>query len=275
MIDSRIKLDVLEDNASVFTDHSNEAADYLRDNFTVAMAPNTDYLYVGFYKPINALYAEFETPDASGATLSLEAWDGAAWSPVEFQDETQGWSRSGFLSWNREDMAEVEVNGETKYWVRFVNDTASAAVFKGLNLVFSDDEMLKREFPNINDPRILPAGFSSNIVHHVSARNLIVQILRNEGNIKYDSENRQENITQWDLLDIYEIREAATYLALSKIFFLLSDNTEDTWFDKHKTYKNLYDKTFATAKLSIDVNNDGIPDNSEKLATRKSIRFSR
>lgn len=273
MIDNRIKLTILEDNAGTFTDHSDNMVDYLRDNVTLAMA-NTDYLYVGYYKPLNALYAEFNTADILGSTLTLESWDGASWSEISVQDQTKGFSRSGFLTWDRKDMTQTTVDGKELYWVRISFDNGNAAVVEGLNLVFSDDQMLVREFQNILDPRILN-NKPSHIIHHVAARNLIVQMLRNEGNIKVNKDTGNENLTQWDLLDIYEIREAATYLALSKIFFLLSDEVDDNWWTKHKEYYKLFKNTFNTAKLSVDTDDDGVVDNNEKMPPRKSMRFFR
>lgn len=275
MIDSRIQLTILEDNASTFTDHSVNMADYMRDSATLAMVAGTDYLYIGFRKPINSVYAEVTTVDASNSELTIQAYNGTSWASIDSRDETNGMARSGFISWNRADLNEVEVDSTTLYWIRLSYDNGNTATLAGLNLVFSDDQMLKTEFPSINDPRIIPSGQVSNIVHHVSARNLIVQTLRNEGNIKIDSNNQYENITQWDLLDIYEIREAATYLALSKIFFVLSDDVEDNWWSKHKEYMIMYNKTFATARLSLDTDDDGIKDDTENLVTRKSIRFTR
>jgi hypothetical protein len=282
MIDKRIQLTLLEDNAGSFTDHSTNAADYLRDTITLNLAAGTDNLYVGFYKPINALYVELETVDALGSTLTLEAWDGASWSQIDVQDQTKGLSRSGFITWDRSDMSKTTVNGKEQYWVRANFDNGNVAVVSGANLVFSDDQMLLREFQNVLDPRILGNGNSSHIIQHVAARNLIVQMLRNEGYIKkeqnYFANEKQdtiENITQWDLLDIYEIREAATYLTLSKIFFLLSDEVDDNWWTKHREYYKMFQKTFNTAKLSVDTDNDGEADRDEKLQPRKSMRFSR
>jgi len=284
MIDARIKLTVLQDNASTFTDHSNDAVDYLRDTFTLAMAGGTDFLYIGYHKQVNAVYAEIDTVDASGSTLLVERFDGTVWVPVVHLDETEGMSRSGFITWDKafdsdphEEIAppEVEVDGITQTFIRFSYDNGNTAVLDGLNLVFSDDQMLKREFPNILDPRILGAGQTSHITHHVASRNLMVQTLRNEGYIKHNDVTGIESINQFDLIDIYEIREAATYLALSKIFFILSDEIGDNWWSKHKEYHKLYNQTFNTAKLSVDTDDDGIAEIDEKLIPRKSMRFSR
>jgi len=281
MIDKRIQLDVFEDNNGTFTDHSVNAVDFVRDTFEVTLATGTDYLYVGFYKPVSALYAEISTVNTNAATMTVESWDGTAWTAVEHRDETKGLTRSGFVTWTRQNVVEEDdratVNSVKQEWVRFSFDvTTSATTFAGLNLVFADDESLKVEFPQITDPRILTSGFSSNIVHHVAARDMIVQDLRTRGYIKYDSDNVRENMTQWDLLDVYEIKEAAKYAALAKIFFILSDDVEDNWWHKHKEYDEKYQRTMQMARLTFDADDDGDPEDTlEKLDAFKSIRFTR
>ena len=280
MIDNRIKLEIHEDNNSVFTDHSIDAVDFQRDTFTTTLATGTDFLYIGFYKPVNAVYAEISTVNTNASTFTIEAWDGDSWESVEHRDETRGFTRSGFITWDRQSPVvsddQTTVNSVKTEWIRISTDvTHSATVFDGFNLVFADDESLKVEFPNITDPRILPTGASSNIMHHVAARDTIVQDLRTGGYIKYDSNNVLENVTQWDLLDVYEIKEAAKFLALSKIFFILSDDIEDNWWHKHQEYNNLYKRTMQMARLTFDTDDDGVEDSSENLAAFKSIRFSR
>lgn len=276
MIDKRIKLEVLHDDNGVFVDHSNSAADYLRDTFSVSMVAAEDYLYVGFYKPVSSVFAQMNTPNTTGSVVTVEAWDGAAWAEVDSQDESLGFSRSGFISWDRSDLTSSAVNGSTQYWVRMkVDIDTDALVFAGLNLILSDDQMLTREFPSILDPRLLTNGQTSHIIPHVASRNEIVQTLRNEGYIKYDSNSERESITQWDLLDIFEIREAATYKALSKIFFVLSDDVEDQWWSRHLHFEKLYLKAFAAGKLSIDTNDNGEDESSEKLVPRVTRTWSR
>ena len=285
MIDNRIKLNVLIDDNTVFSDVSNDAADFLRDSFALEMVSAEDTLYVGFYKPINAVYIDLGTANINAATLSLEAFNGTSWVSIDSKDETEGLTRSGFITWERDDMAQVnssgipqgetDVNGITGYWVRAtVSTDMSASVVNGINLVFSDDAMLVTEFPSVLDPRIL-GNDSSQIRQHVSARNFIVQQLRNDGYIKYNSTTGKENFSQWDLLDVYEIREAATALALSNIFFILSDEVGDNWWTKHQTYNNRFKRSMQMANLSVDSDDDGIEDASEKLFQKKSQSFSR
>lgn len=172
-------------------------------------------------------------------------------------------------------MTEAEVNSETLYWVRLNFTTADPLILDGLNLILSDDAQLEKHFSNVLDPRIVPSGQTSHIDSHVSARDSIIQRLRVEGYIKYDSENNEENVNVWDLLDIYEFREAATYWALARIFFNLSDSVEDLWWAKHDTYTKQYEKAYNRARLTVDIDDDGVVDSAENKRVARTSRVVR
>ena len=273
MIDSRNKLTVLSEAIGSFTDHSNEAVDYLRDDFT---ATGAELIYVGFTKPINAIYAELTTPLTAGSGLVVEAWDGSQWSEVSFFDETAGLSRSGFITWDRQgEESKVAVDGKELFWVRLNYMSSDPLVVAGLNIVLSDDAQLEKHFPNALDPRVVPSGFTSHIASHVSARDSIIQRLRIEGYIKYDDTSSVEDVTPWDLLDIFEFREAATFWALARIFFNLSDNVDDLWWQKHEEYRKAFEKSFSRARLSIDKDDDGEVDADEDKIVHRTSRVVR
>ena len=128
------------------------------------------------------------------------------------------------------------------------------------------------EVRNIND--YLYAGDSSFIAYHVAARNEMVQALRNGGYRKFEEINNITNITKkymniikWDLLELGEVREAAKYLALSKIFFDVSENVDDKDFQKYSEFKSMYGQAFDLFYLSLDKDDDGeIDDATERLA---------
>lgn len=276
MIDDRIKLTVMHDDNSSFVDVTESAGDYIRDSFSLTMIAAEDYLYVGFRKAVSNIYIELEAPNVNANTLSAEIWDGTAWVAASISDETKGLTRSGFISWDKSVMNETDVNSVSMYWIRVKPSVDhSATTVRGINLVFSDDNSLKQEFFEIDNSNILPNGETSHISKHVASKNHIIQRLRNLKYIKTNSSTGAENLDQWDLHDIYEIKEASKFLTLSKVFFNLSDSIDDNWWQKHVMFQEKFEQMFDLAKLSIDLDDDGVEDADEKLTQRSPQRWSR
>lgn len=276
MIDSRTKLYVLHDDNSVFVDHSDNAADYIRDNFSVELIAAEDYLYLGYTKPFGSSYIELVTANINANTLALEYWDGSAWTSQSLTDESKGMTRSGFLFWDKSVMNSTTVNSQEAFWVRLKPSVDhSVTSIRGLNLVFSDDNMLKSEFFEIDNSNLLPPGETTHIVNHVASRNTIIQRLKNLNYIKVDAAGNRLDMNQWDLIDTFEVRQAATMLCLAKIFFILSDSPDDTWWAKFREYQDKYEEMFRLARLSIDQDNDGVDDADEVKQQVKSYRWNR
>ena len=270
MLRIKNKLTVLHDDNGAFIDHSSAAIDYDRDSFSMALDQSQDYLYVGFYKPINVFYVELETANTNSGTLTGEYWNGTAWTSLEgFFDETASLERSGFMQWDRNQVDEEAVTVDSKelFWYRFrPSVTHSTTTFKGLNIVFADDQDLKKE--NFEVSEKLPSGESSHILTHVAARDEIIQWLRNNGHSKKDfNTGKLKDITAFDLLDLGQIKLAATYLAMSKILFAVSDEPGDIFQEKSREYRSLYKQAIKTFFLDIDNDDDGIQDTAEKLAS--------
>lgn len=276
MIDPASKLTVFHDDNASFVNHTEAAADFIRDTFDIELIAAEDYLYLGFFKPFSAAYFKFITANVNANTMAMEYWDGSAWTSKFVTDETLGFTRSGFMFWDRAGMESTTVNSVTGYYVRFKPSADhSATTLRGINLVFADDAALKNEFFEIDNSNLLPPGETDHIAHHVAARNTIVQSLRNLQYIKLDYTGTYVNITQWDLFDMFEIRQAAVMLTLSKIFFILSDSQEDTWWAKYREYQDKYEEAFKIARLSLDSNDDGVKDPNENQVKFKVQRWQR
>ena len=84
----------------------------------------------------------------------------------------------------------------------------------------------------------------------------------------------REDITPFDLLEVGEIKQAATYLALSKIFSNIQDDETDIWRQKSLDYHSLYMNAQKNGLLSIDTDDDGIKDIDERVQ-RQDIRIVR
>lgn len=271
MIDQRSMLTIFKDDAGIITDLSYELADFLNDTQTVTLEA-ADYLYIGFYKPFNAAYIELDTANVNSSAMTMEIWNGSAWVSVSGRDNTKGFSRNGFLTWQKSSMELSTIEGENKCWLRIsVDSDTSAMVLKGINIVFSDKNTVKQEFYELDQ---LVTG-DSFIAKLVASRNEIMDRLDQRGYLKYDSNLNATDLTPFDLHDVFQIRSAATYLTLAKIFFTLSDGMDDHWWAKYEVYQKKAMSALQLFKLDVDEDDDGLEDESLGQNKAKSIRWSR
>lgn len=279
MIDNNIKLTVYHDNNSSFSDYTQDAFDYSRDAFSLTLTQNTSYFYVGYKKPINLLYVDFTTPTTNSNTLSMQYWNGSTWTTLSnANDDTKGFTRSGFIEWDRNQLTETSksVNSTTLFWYRFQTSvTTSAMSINGISFIFADDQDLKTEVPEIADQEHLQ-GLASHILIHVATRNQIIQDLRNKDyNHRNLTTGIKESLTVWDILDANQLKQAAIFLSLSKIFFNYSDAVGDKYEQKSNSYMVKYERAIELSRLSIDTNNDGLADVFEQAREFKNIRIMR
>lgn len=273
-MDLRSQLHVIHSDGGVETNYSADAQDFKRDPFTAQLTTD-DFIYVGYHKVINALYIYLTQENTVTSSLSLEYYSENGWSPLQVSDDTRAFTRSGFITWSRPDnAAPLTVGGIEACWVRIAsNDDIDAVGFQAINLIFADDNDVCSEVPALLDPCFYQAGQSSHILHHVAAKNYIMGRLRSLGYIKYSATGEQ-NITEWDVLDIYELRQSATYYAISQIYFNLADTPEDQYWAKYKEYEQKFEESFALGRLRIDIDDDGQVDPVEKRPI-KSVRWVR
>jgi len=273
MIKTNEKLTILHDDNSVFADYSNELLQFDRDTASFTMIAAEDFIYIGFYKPINNIYVELGAANTNAATLSVKYYNGSAFTAVSGQfDDTKAFNRPGFITWDRgldkstNLEAKTNVNSVERYWYQIsISADSSAMVVNGLNIVFSDDQDLKRVIYEYD--KYLPNTETSHILSHLAARDEIVQTLNLQGKYKVDaSTDRYEDISSFDLLDISEVKLASTYLVLSYIFMSVSDQVDDQYLQKSKIYRNMYDKIINVMNIKIDEDDDGKYDKQERNA---------
>ena len=267
------QLTVLHDNDSVFSEYSFEAYDFGRDNFVIDLVSADDYLYLGLYKPFNKIYTEFITANTVANEFIAEYYDGTTWSVFTLNDYSKGFTRSGFLCWDRalDDWEATTINSIEKFYIRLKPsaDHDITTDLQGLNIVFSDDEDLKEEYEGITD--YLLGSNTSFIKYHQAVRKRIVQKLRNEGKAKKGSDDTLlKNVTEWDLLEPQEIREAAKFYCLEKIFDNISDSVEDKEYQLARKYGRMGDDNYA-AYLKVDFDDDGVEDASDRAVLNKIL----
>ena len=267
MINTNEKLTILHDDNGTFVDFSNVLSSYMRDTASISFDASQDYIYIGFYKPINCLYFDFVTPVSSELILSLDYYNGSGFSSlVGLHDETRTITRSGFVKWNRNQTNETKttINSTELFWYRLnVATLNQTIVINGVNVVLSDDNDLKRELFEIEN--YLPSGQNSFIATHEAARDQIVQALNQKAyKINDATTGYIKDITVFDLLETQELKLASTYLVLEKIMMNVSDEVDDLFMVKSQYYRKKYNDIINNFTLSIDVDDDGIKDKDER-----------
>lgn len=259
------------------TDLSIDASSYTRDFFALTLLAS-DKLYVGHRKPINALFSGLETPNSNTSILSIKFWNGTAFTAVSgLEDTSKGFTRSGFFNWNRNQTNEAAttINSLEMFWYEITVDADTSAMnVKGLNLLFSDDSMILESEPQLTNGDFYLSGLNDHMPFHQSSKTEIIQRLRNEGH-KIFSDKRY-NLDIFDLNDFKELSSASTMLALSKIFFNISDGPDDKYYQKHMDYRGLYENAYNTFFLSLDKNDDGkedVAENNETVTTGQFLRY--
>lgn len=278
MIDSKATLNIKHDADGTISDYSHKSVNFGRDVFTITLTTGTDFLFAGFRKPITSVYVNILTSYVTEGTLVGEYWNGSAWNSLStLTDDTFGMMRSGFISFDAEqiDQVEHEVDSDTKYWYRFSSsETRTDMEISGINLVFADDYELSLEQPVINDESFRGSE-PSYIKIHAACRNEIIQRFRNKDYIKTNLEGRKEDINVWDLHNILEVKQAAVFLALAKIYYNVSDSESDVWSIKSASYMDKFEKMIQLARLSLDTNDNGIPEIAEEKVRFVSRRLMR
>lgn len=274
---------LFQGTGSVYTDFSQQAYSFTRDPFTLTMNPsNGDYLYLGRPKAFNAVYVHLPTPAAAGLTLSAQYWNGTAWSNlVLLTEDTAGFSRSGFIKWDKmallqgsaTDWAPTTVNNNGNLWnyIRLqlsavTNPTGIQA--QGIGLVFADDRDMKEIQPNIlrylpkDELNVLQKDFIS---AHVAAKEKILVWFKEAGIKKFSvADGNYWDVDEWDFHNVDQLRTAAKYLALSHTHGIMVVETDDMYDKKAKSYYGMAKSAITLPLCSLDTNDDGYEGIEEK-----------
>jgi len=233
-----------------------------------------DYdLFIGYYKPINSLFINVVNNNST-ANLGIKYYSEAGFEYVQGgKDLTFGLSTPGFISWNnkQENQVKTELFGDNLYWYQISADASFNVVFRGISTLFSDDHDLVAAYPTILNH--LPEGQESFVRFHEEAARDIVIDLRRTGlviNGKLSEPAVRKQLDAFDLLDKEEVRDAAKYFTLSKIFSWLSDSPGDKWENLAAKYEAEAAGSL-TPLITIDQNDDGIIDDYEAAADQPII----
>lgn len=136
------------------------------------------------------------------------------------------------------------------------------------NLFSSDSDLLSQE-PDIMD--LLPKSRNSFLDVHRAAQTKILQWLDHQGYT--DDEN--EKLTKDAVVDITEMKEWSTYLALRLIFEANSNDVDDIFRKKSEYYEVMELKAKNRAFLRLDYDGDGTIDDAEEAVRISSPRLVR
>lgn len=262
------KLTVLHSDNGIFAEYTNEAYEYDRDTFVIAINASEDYLYLGRYKPFNAVYVEISVANSqTAATFTIEYGAAAGYGAVDLiTDDTKAFQRSGFIKWIKPTAwEETTVNSTQQYWIRIRPSVtlSGTTALKGINLVFADDVDLKEEFHEVAN--YLPSGATSFILTHQAVKKDIIQKIRRDGKaVVSSSTGALKDITEWELHDFEQVRNAAKHLALSKIYMNISDNPGDIYMMKADRHLKMYNESIDMFFISLDTDDSGFESNAEK-----------
>jgi len=269
---------VLHDNGVTIENISLSVKDFTTNFVPLALA-DVDYLYVGYYKPFKQFFIELNPANTVAGEIAFEYWNGAAWVALEAIDESQNFFKSGFIYFNRpEDWAANTVDSNENFYIR-LQPSASHDVsteVRGLGILLSNDLDLEGIKSNIVSK--LNNG-TSWVGKHEAARKYIIQKLRNLGNRKVISSQSNNpvfataketnnilfsDLTEFDLLEPFELREASKFYALSYIYLdELSDEQDDKWERSGKRHLRRADEAINLFMLKLDTNDNGEEDAAE------------
>ena len=259
------------------TDISFKVLSFARDTASTPVT-TAQFIYFGLYKPFNHIYLEVGTANSNASTMTIQYYNGSSYTSISrMLDDTQGLTRSGYISFDRPtDWALSTEGGESKYFIKisFSANLSAGTTIQGMNLVFSDDQDLKGVYPHVIN--YLTANETTFILRHENSRDLIIQELRNRGFQKKGANNSfYENLDAWDLLEINEVRLWSTYLTMANIFSSLQSNEGDVYKEKSEDYLKKAEFYKAGAYLTLDKDDDGVLDDAEQasdVTVRRLVR---
>lgn len=257
----------------------------LKDFGTAAISlelQTAEFIYVGYEKPFKQFFIEMAVKNTNANTMSAEYYDGTSWLALNtLIDESEGLVKSGFCLFEKpNDWAKATVATVEKFYIRLLTDAnhSVGTTMQGLGILLSNDLDLEGVRSNIvtthNDG-------NSWVLKHEQARKDIIQELRNAGNriVKNANKNnplvtegvRFADVTEFDLLEPEQLRQASLYKAISMIYLdELSDELDDKWQRQGDRYDKKYSGMVNLFSLQLDTDDDGIASDSETNTTTRT-----
>jgi hypothetical protein len=224
MIDFSQRLTITHNGLNVSDKLSSFDSLYETIDFTHPLIVSKDVPVKNIYVALNEA---LETP----VQISVSYLVDGVFIPVNIIDGTLGLQRNGYI------LTEEALSNTFKI------EASGIVKIEAINILFSDDEDLKREYFPISKEDFKLGALNYNLVNEAT-RDTIIQRFRQKG-ISFDL----RSLSPFDIFDINEVRQASIYLSLSKILEQVSDNKEDTWYVKSVKYFKLYEGQMKNAMV--------------------------
>ena len=279
-------------NDGGFTDLSDKVFDFSRDEVLLQLK-TTSTLYIGFRKPFNFFYNAFTVLNTITNKLTVkyhDVTDDALKDVPNLSEETKGFTREGFISFDRPELnsqattawKKTIVDGVELFWLVITTDTNHDVIteINAVGILFANEQDIIEERSNITSKHAQDERTKTWVTKHQAARNEIVQSIRNQGKSKIVLGSNLEpsrflDITPFDFLRLDQIRQAAKWLCLAKIFMNeLSDAADDKWMGLGEQFMDNYTAAFDVFLLSLDSDDDGEEDFVENKEDAKRINLS-
>lgn len=267
---------IYSDNETLM-DSTEVVNNYHSGDFTFSYITSEDAIYIGSSLPFNHLYIKLgSTVNAETSNMIVNLWDGKEWNEVaELIDGTEvegiTLSQSGFIEfvpdknegWSIDDTVTPSNKEEViglgdiiiydKYWMKitFSADLTEEVVISWIGQIFSDDNDLEVEFPDLTRSTMISAttGNSNWEPQHVRSAQLIIKDLKIKGVI----ENKNQILNRDDL----------TLPSVSKVAEIIYGMLGDDYADDRNKAKKEYTERLSSALPVIDINNNARVDVKE------------
>lgn len=232
-----------------------------------ALVAAEDAFYIGQYYPFNNFYLKMGTTvNAASSSMTIQYWTGSSWTNVvDLLDGTKTgsatWAKSGVVqfSTNRNnawsniiDTSSSAIDFHSSfqiydlYWLKITvsGNITSSVTFKALDYAFTNDDMLVKRDPEINQYLTGWAAAKANWVDEIrSASAEIVLDLKSKNLIINNGQ-----IVRFDDLSI-----PCAYYTLAFIYNAFGKNYDE----KRDAYMAKYKQYINSSRLTFDSNKDG------------------
>jgi hypothetical protein len=255
---------IFSDNG-LLTDYSTSLVVYHSNAIDLSINHEQDHIYIGSVYPFNSLYFKVSTIASSSIAPTISYWMGSGWqSAIELIDETNGFTGSGYLtwqihrgksSWQREDTVdsnEVErvsglgdVSVYDMYWVKISFGASDDISLKWAGHKFITDNDLKVEYPQFGNSTLLAAIQSGKTDWEE-------QIVRASKLVIEDLVSQRVILSSSQILDRRKLESMTVSKTAELIYTILGDD----YVDQRREASIEYARRLKNNQLNVDINND-------------------